>query len=165
MTPDGYTLALALRIEIRGVPRAQPRGRHVGGRVVSTTGPAVRWRRLVREATLAAIEAATADGLVLPLRGPVEFTLAVRFPTPDARRWGQWRTATRDRDFDNAMKLAADVAVGCGVLVDDGQVARALYEAQWAPPQAAGAVVTVRVLEAAAAQPEARQEAPEWLGS
>lgn len=161
MTPDG------IRIEVNGVPRAQPRGRHVGGRVVSTTGPAVRWRALVREATLKAIEDATADGVRLPLTGPVEFVMEVRFPTPDSRRWEQWRTATRNVDFDNALKLAADVLVNAGVMGDDGQIARSLYEAKWAPPTMCGAVVLVRQLEpreAARIDAGGLSAPPEWLG-
>lgn len=158
MTADG------IRIEINGVPRAQPRGRHVGGHVVSTTGPAVRWRALVRQATLAAIEAATADGLVkFPILGPVEFVMLVRFPTPDSRRWEQWRTATRDRDFDNAMKLAADVLVANGVMGDDGQIARSLYEARWSPPTMCGAVVIVRALEPSEPARIDAGGTPEWL--
>lgn len=165
MTADG------IRIEINGVPRAQPRGRHVGGHVVSTTGPAVRWRALVREATLAAIEEATADGVRLPLTGPVEFVMQVGFPTPDSRRWEQWRTATRDRDFDNAMKLAADVLVSCGAMGDDGQICRALYEARWVSPTMCGAVVIVRQLEERSSVQLGSGEAtrigaggtPEWL--
>ena len=159
MTADG------IRVEVNGVPRAQPRGRHVGGRVVSTTGPAVRWRALVRQATMAAIEAATADGsLKFPFSGPVEFVMEVRFPTPDSRRWEQWRTATRDRDFDNAMKLAADVLVGAGVLGDDGQIARSLYEARWAPPTMCGAVLIIRPLEPSEPARIDAGGTPEWLG-
>lgn len=103
-----------LRIEIRGVPRAQPRGRHVNGRVVSTTGPAVRWRQLVREATLAAIEAATADGSCFPLVGPVELMLCSRVPTKDRERWGRWYTAVRRLDADNLAKLCMDVVTQAG---------------------------------------------------
>lgn len=159
MTPDG------IRIEIAGVPRAQPRGRHVGGRVVSTTGPAVAWRKLVTAAAVKAMFDYTADGRLgwLPFRGPVEFVMEVRFPTPDERRWGQWRIATRDRDFDNAMKLAADVLAKLGVMVDDGQVARALYEAVWVSPTEGGATVIVQPL---APREAARIDAgatPEWL--
>ena len=122
-------------------------------------------RRQAAQAAMAAIEAATADGsLKFPFSGPVEFVMEVRFPTPDSRRWEQWRTATRDRDFDNAMKLAADVLVGAGVLGDDGQIARSLYEARWAPPTMCGAVLIIRPLEPS--EP-ARIDAgghPEWLG-
>jgi Holliday junction resolvase RusA-like endonuclease len=123
--PDGGHPGLW--VYVAGVPRAQPRGRHVGGHVVSTTGPAKIWRGLVKTAVLAAMERATADGGCFPIAGPVQLAIAVRFPTGHAERWGQWRTAVRDRDFDNVSKVAGDLLTDCGALIDDGQVARAVF--------------------------------------
>lgn len=158
-TPDG-----GLYFQVAGVPRAQPRGRHVGGgRVVSTTGLAKAWRAQVKAAAMAAIDAAIADGRRMPIAGAVEFRLAVRFPTPDARRWGDWRTATRDRDFDNVEKLIGDCVVECGALGDDGQIARAVYESVWCRPEGAGVSVSLMPLRARQTAQE-RDAAPGWLG-
>lgn len=156
--PDG-----GLYFQVAGVPRAQPRGRHVGGRVISTTGPAKTWRAQVKAAAMAAIDAAIADGRRMPLAGAVEFRLAVRFPTPDTRRWGDWRTATRDRDADNLAKLAMDAAVDAGALADDGQVARLVVEAVWCRPEAAGVSVSLMPLRARESASE-RDATPGWLG-
>ena len=159
--PDG---GMPLLVDIAGVPRAQPRGRHVGGRVVSTTGPATVWRRQVTQAVQAAMAAAIADGRRFPLTGAMELTIAARFPTPDAGRWGGWRTATTDRDFDNVEKLIADVLVKCGAMRDDGQVARAVYEAVWCRPTQEGVSVCVRPLKARRSAAESAGESPGWLG-
>lgn len=165
MNSDGEAVVDGgIRIEIHGVPRAQPRGRHVGGRVVSTTGPAVLWRKLVTQAAQAASAAVASDGGQFPLRGPVEFTMEARFPTTDQAKWGQWRTALRDRDFDNVQKLV-DAVVKAGVLVDDGQIARSVYEAVWVPPTQAGAVMVLRALEPRQAAGIDQEEAPGWLGA
>lgn len=154
---------VGLFFRVAGVPRAQPRGRHVGGRVVSTTGPARVWRQQVKAAALAAMEAVIADGRRFPLTGPVEFRLAVSFPTKDESRWGEWRTAHEDRDFDNVEKLPADCLKECGVYRDDGQIARAVYEAVWCRPEAAGVAVAVIPLRARQRALES-VAAPGWLG-
>lgn len=159
-TPDG---GLPLLVRVAGVPRAQPRGRHVGGRVISTTGPAKQWRQQVTQATQAAMAAAIADGRRFPLIGAVELTIVASFPTKDAARWGDWRTATTDRDFDNVEKLVADVLVKCGVLRDDGQVSRAVYEAVWCRPTAEGVSACVMPLRARQSAQES-DAAPGWLG-
>lgn len=157
-TPDG-----GLYFRVAGVPRAQPRGRHVGGRVVSTTGPAKAWRQVFTQAVQAAMSAAIADGRRFPLIGAVELRMTASFPTKDADRWGDWRTATTDRDFDNVEKLAADVLVACGALRDDGQVARAVYEAVWCRLTDAGVSVALVPLRARRSAQES-DAAPGWLG-
>lgn len=158
-TGDGLPLLVA----VPGVPRAQPRGRHVGGRVVSTTGPAKVWRQQVTQAVQAAMAAAIADGRRFPLTGAVELTIAARFPTKDAARWGDWRTATTDRDFDNVEKLIADLLVKCGVMRDDGQVARAVYEATWCWPTSEGLFMCIKPLRARHSAQDG-DAAPGWLG-
>lgn len=159
------TTADGIRIEVNGVPRAQPRGRHTKGRVVSTTGHAVCWRALVREATLAAIEAATADGPAkFPILGPVELVLHNRVPTREQERWGRWYTAVRRLDADNLAKLVMDVVTQAGVLADDGQVARLVVESRWVAPAACGAVAIIRQLGPGEAVRIDAGATPDWLG-
>lgn len=142
--PDG------LVFEVKGVPRAQPRGRHVGGRVVSTTGPARRFRLAVKEAATAAGLAAMPDGRggIRPMGGAVELVLVVRFPTKKAERVGHWRTAVRDRDADNLAKLVMDAVADAGVMPDDGSVARLVVESLWCAPACEGVSVAIRALGA-----------------
>lgn len=153
---------VGLFFRVAGIPRAQPRGRHVGGRVVSTTGPARVWRQQVKVAALAAIEAAIADGRRFPMTGPVEFRMAASFPTKDAKRWGEWRTATRDRDADNLAKAAMDSVVECGVMADDGQVARLVVEAVWCRPDQCGVAVSIIPLRPRRRAQESVSD-PDWL--
>lgn len=160
MSPDD---GLPLLVRVAGVPRAQPRGRHVGGRVVSTTGPARQWRQQVTQATQAAMAAAIADGRRFPLTGAVELVIVASFPAKDAARWGDWRTAFQRTDFDNCEKLIADCLVKCGVMRDDGQVARAVYEAVWCRPTAEGVSICVMPLRARHSMQDG-DAAPGWLG-
>ena len=102
-----------------------------------------------------------ADGGCFPIAGPVQLTIAVRFPTKHAEWWGQWRTAVRDRDVDNLAKLAMDCLVDVGALGDDGQVARLIVESVWCRPSAAGASIAVVPLGARERPQEA--QAPAWL--
>lgn len=90
--------------------------------------------------------------------------MEARFPTTDPAKWGQWRTALRDRDFDNVQKLV-DAVVKVGVLVDDGQIARSVYEAVWVPPTQAGAVMVLRALEPRQGTGIEQEAAPGWLGA
>lgn len=137
-----------LVFEVKGVPRAQPRGRHVGGHVVSTTGPALRFRLAVKEAATRAGFAAMPDGRggIRPLGGAVELVMLVRFPTKRQERWGGWRTAIRDRDTDNLAKLVMDAVVDAGVMPDDGSVARLVVESVWCSPTQEGVSVAIRAL-------------------
>lgn len=144
--PDG------LVFEVKGVPRAQPRGRHVGGHVVSTTGPARRFRLAVKEAATLAGLAAMPDGRggIRQLGGAVELAMVVRFPTKRPERVGHWRTAVRDRDVDNLAKLVMDAVVDAGVMPDDGSVARLVVESVWCQPASEGVSVVIRALGARA---------------
>lgn len=154
-TPDG------IRIEVNGVPRAQPRGRHVNGRVVSTTGPAVVWRRLVKDAM---VQAMAATDWQPPTEGAIEFTARVRFPTKVAALWGHWRTAIRSSDADNLAKALMDSAVDAGLIADDGLIARLVVESEWVRSTECGATVIVRPLAPRQAARIDAGEAPGWLG-
>lgn len=141
--PDG------LVFEVKGVPRAQPRGRHVGGHVVSTTGPARRFRLAVKEAATLAGLAAMPDGRggIRPILCAVELVLVVRYPTKKPAMVGHWRTAIRDRDASNVVKLVEDAIVDAGVLGDDGQIARlGPIDQVWCLPGDEGVSVAIRAL-------------------
>ena len=143
--PDG------LVFEVKGVPRAQPRGRHVGGHVVSTTGPARRFRLAVKEAATLAGLAAMPDGRggIRPILCAVELVLVVRYPTKKPAMVGHWRTAIRDRDASNVVKLVEDAIVDAGVLGDDGQIARlGPMDQVWCLPGDEGVSVAIRALGA-----------------
>jgi Holliday junction resolvase RusA-like endonuclease len=161
-----------LRVDVRGVPRPQPRPRFVGkgkGRhTVSTpeNSPAARWKRLVLGAVLEAVDACDWQAIAT---GPVVLRLVIRFPTKDPARWWRPRTAVRNADFDNVAKLIADALTVRKVFGDDGQVAHAEQFHVWVPERHAGALVVVeamedRVLEwARATWGDDGAQTPDWL--
>jgi Holliday junction resolvase RusA-like endonuclease len=161
---------VSLRIDVLGVPRPQPRPRFTGGHAVSTTGPAKRWKQAVVDAT---DTSAARVGWACIAAGPVKLRIVIRFPTKDAARWWTPRTATRNADVDNVMKLLLDVLVDRGVIGDDGQVASVEQLHVWVPGKHAGAVIDVepmprgvwewaRAAWGDAAVAELGQE-PDWL--
>jgi Holliday junction resolvase RusA-like endonuclease len=157
----------ALRVDVEGIPRPQPRPRLVkrgkGVKVVSTTGKAVGWKRVVGAAIA---EAVRARGWATVATGPVKLRLLVRFPTKDKSRWWSLRTANRNADFDNVAKLIADALTVGGVWADDGQVAVAEYVAVWCPEENAGVTIDVEPLASATlewARDAAAVIAPDWL--
>lgn len=133
-----------LRVEAHGVPRPQPRPRVLkSGKVVSTTGPAVAWKRLVLAAAREAVEGAEWGAIV---DAPVDLVLVFRFGTTKRERWHRPRALNGRGDFDNMAKLVADVLTKRGVWSDDGLVAHVEQWHVWVPPEHAGVTVEVRRL-------------------
>jgi len=92
-------------IHIYGTPRAQPRGRHGKGRVVSTTGPAKLWKQAV-EASARALTAKDWEALDGMRGKPIAVDHMFWFPTRKVERYGTLHTHKPDRD--NLDKLMLD---------------------------------------------------------
>ena len=137
-----------LRVDVRGVPRPQPRARGVGGggrvHAVSTTGRAAGWKRQVLAAVLDAIEA---TGWECVPKGPVRLRVVTRFPTKVRARWWTLVCIPNKGDFDNLAKLVSDALTQRGVWGDDCQVAVVEQVQVWVPEQHAGASVEVQALQ------------------
>lgn len=79
------------------------------------------------------------------MHGPLHLQILFRFGTEDAARWGCWRVADRDRDWDNLGKLVSDALGDAGAFADDGQIAHAATMHEWSRPWDAGCAITLRV--------------------
>jgi hypothetical protein len=99
-----------LRVDAHGIPRPQPRPRVLKtGRVVSTTGPAAGWKRLVLAAIAEAMDGCdwqTIDD------GPVALTLVTRLPTKALVEAGRDRRQGRRRQSGEAVDGRDDAAAG-----------------------------------------------------
>lgn len=137
----------ALRIEIRGVPHAQPRPRFVGGRVVSTIGPRVKgWRLAVHNAAQEAALAVGEDAIEalnqFALRMDIEFRLPVPAKNPDWAGLAHWHKPDRD----NLEKAVMDELQAAKVLLDDCRIAEGTFRKVWCRPKDAGCVVSLSAL-------------------
>jgi len=143
----------AVMFTVRGLPRAQPRPRFFGRRVVSTTGPASRWREAVRRA---ASEAGRAAGGMPWLEGPVSVDMRFTFPTPKAERWGQPHTVKPD--LDNLAKLVLDAMAEARLVAKDQRVAGGTWSKAWGVR--GELVITIRPAGAMAEMMAAVRSAP-----
>lgn len=162
MGPAEGVVGGVLMVRVLGVPRPQPRARAVaaGGaagrvRVVSTLrgSKADGWKRLVLAEVREAVECA--GWRTVPAGVPVRLRLVFLFGTEKRERWGKYRAAVRNADFDNNAKLVADVLTVRGVFDDDGQVAVCEVVHVWSAPERAGCVIEVEALDTGAALPGA----------
>jgi Holliday junction resolvase RusA-like endonuclease len=137
-----------LRVDVRGIPRPQPRGRAVrtkkGARIVSTLrdSPAARWKRLVLAELRDAVEAHGWETLT----GAVRLRVVTRYATRFADRWWKPRVVVRNADVDNVLKLAMDAMTVRGVFGDDGQVAVLEQWQVWVPPGQDGMTIEVEAV-------------------
>lgn len=139
-------MAREIVLHIVGKPRAQPRGRHVGGRVVSTTGKPATWKQLIeneaRRASKSFYEGLERMGNWNAddwLTGALCVSVDWYFDTSDGSRWNKPHWQKPDRD--NLDKLTLDAMVKGGLFKDDKQVAQGRLAKWWAPR--AGVVVVV----------------------
>lgn len=123
---------------VRGTPRPQPRGRHVGGKVVSTTGKNAKlWRAAV--ARCAYLLSESDRKWLESMKGkPIAIDHVFWFETKDAERWGKFHTQKPDRD--NLDKLMLDTLRKSKILPnDDSYVADGRITKLWS---ATAAVMT-----------------------
>lgn len=127
-------------VSVDGLPRAQPRGRHVPAgkgkfRVAAVTDKGIKlYIAQVEKACRAAVARIGADQVPT---GVVRTELTVFMPTQRAERWG--RLHGNKPDKDNLEKLWLDCAKRAGLLPkDDGRVADGRAVKVWA--QTGGAV-------------------------
>jgi Holliday junction resolvase RusA-like endonuclease len=161
-----------LTMWVEGTPKAQPRGRHVNGRVVSwaASGHDVKlWRGRVEREAVAVVTAMGGKDTVRGMIGNGGTALRLRFvmPTKDATRWGRPHTAKPDAD--NLAKLVMDVLAKAGAIGgDDARTAALVVE------KAYGASPGCRIQIGALATPpgpdtghvnfsDGEDGVPEWL--
>lgn len=132
-------------VHVHGLPRAQPRARHVKAgkgkfRVAGVIDPGIeKYRGAVKRACQAAL------GDQTPEAGAVALRLEFWFATARRERHGLPHTAKPDAD--NLAKLWMDCAQDAGLLPKgDERVAELHITKSWAP--VAGALMTLRVSEA-----------------
>lgn len=137
---------MILTIHVRGTPRPQPRGRHVGGHVVSTADKKAKlWRTVIEWRAKEAMIRSGRYGMRgdFPLAGAVDVSTTWYFATPRADRWGTPHTHKPDRD--NLDKLALDCLKSVGMLKDDCIVSDGTLRKRWA--REGGCVIEVTPYE------------------
>ena len=139
-----------VRVEIRGVPHAQPRARHVPGqkRPVSTVGPRVKkWRLAIGEAADAA--AVDLGDAVLEQLNQFAVRMDTLFLIPVAKGNEEWIGLAHwhKPDRDNLEKAVMDELQKARLLFDDCRVASGSFEKRWCAPAHAGCVVVLTAME------------------
>jgi Holliday junction resolvase RusA-like endonuclease len=142
-----------IMVQIMGHPRPQPRPRFVNGRVISTADANAKvWRAAVMNA------ANRLHGMSsIPLKGPLQFSMAFVFPTPKEDRHG--KPHTQVPDVDNLAKLILDAMQDAGVLENDSAVSSMELSKSWGPK--GGVVIYMGPDEELSGD---LPELPGWLG-
>lgn len=121
-------------INVRGIPKPQPRPRFVRGRVVSNTDPKVKaWKD--------AVARETRNNLAVAIKGAVAVESVFFMPTKDKSRWGKPHTLKPDRD--NLDKAVLDAMTTAGAWADDSVVWSGGARKVWCKPGNEGAVIAV----------------------
>ena len=132
-----------LSLRIKGDPKAQPRPRFAGGRVISTVAPAVKaWQADVQRACLDAdagfLNKADYSGSDKPLCIDVTFYIG----TNKKERLG--KPHTLKPDGDNLIKLIMDQMIKTGLIAaDDCVMSHIIIRKAWCKPEGSGAVVNL----------------------
>lgn len=151
----------SLVFTVHGTPRPLPRGRYVGGRVVSVADPKAKlWRLAVDRAVRKAI---ADSGRAVPLfSGPVRLTICFEFAPPASKRERIGQPHTHKPDASNLLKLVEDVMETAGVFKNDSQVNAPVVTKWWG--ECAGMQVLVEdASEERRAPSRADVAPPDWL--
>ena len=141
-------------VNVRGVPRPQPRPRFVRGRVISTADAnAKRW---VLQVESASRRATAATG---KLDGAVAVSIDFTLPTDNTSRHGTPHTSRPDAD--NLAKLVLDCIMRAGLIGDDAAVSSLTVRKTWGDTSHAGADVTVAPDSRFPTPPD--MERPDWI--
>ena len=154
---SGYSNAMPepFSMWLVGTPKAQPRGRHVKGHVVSTADPFVRLWRAGIEAGVAAA------GRVEPFAGAVKLTCVFTFAPPKSAPRRVGLPHTHKPDLDNLEKSLMDALVKAGLVRDDCLFASVAAEKYW--DFRAGVALTVEPFHGRRDAAPAEAAAPDWL--
>lgn len=144
-----------------GTPRPQKRPRFVNGRVVATTGKALKlWRA---EIAKSAREAVAARGGAPAFTGAIRITMRFTFLPPADRMDRLDKLHTHKPDRDNLEKAVLDELEAAGVFKNDSQCAIGETVKRWG--RSPGVIILIESVDqsTAAAAPALPEMAPDWL--